>query len=83
MLADDALREARHDHPLAGVLSIIRRLLVEPAADAGLIVALGNAADAWARLEPLVERAGDDPLRPIALSMLGRILWQSHRLRSR
>ncbi|HEY4615565.1 MAG TPA: GAF domain-containing protein, partial [Citricoccus sp.] len=44
VLPDDDLRHARDEHPLAGVLSIVRRLLVQPATDAGLIVALGNAA---------------------------------------
>jgi hypothetical protein len=43
VVADADLRGVRRDHPLAPVLPIIRRLLVDPATDAGLIVALGNA----------------------------------------
>ncbi|MFC0249533.1 GAF domain-containing protein [Citricoccus parietis] len=43
LVTDSDLREVRQGHPLAPVLPIIRRLLVEPAADASLIVALGNA----------------------------------------
>ncbi|MEW1981050.1 GAF domain-containing protein [Citricoccus sp. NPDC079358] len=43
LVTDSDLREVRQGHPLAPVLPIIRRLLVEPAADASLIVAVGNA----------------------------------------
>lgn len=43
LVTDSDLREVRQGHPLAPVLPIIRRLLVEPAADANLIVAVGNA----------------------------------------
>lgn len=43
LVTDSDLREVRQSHPLAPVLPIIRRLLVEPAADASLIVAVGNA----------------------------------------
>lgn len=43
VVTDADLRDVRQDHPLSPVLPIIRRLLVDPAAEAGLIVALGNA----------------------------------------
>ncbi|WP_313817067.1 GAF domain-containing protein [Citricoccus sp.] len=42
MVTDSDLRDVRRGHPLAPVLPIIRRLLVDPAAEAGLIVAVGN-----------------------------------------
>lgn len=41
---DDAdLQEYRQNHPLASILPIFDRLLIEPAAQAGLIVAIGDA----------------------------------------
>ncbi|WP_261623564.1 GAF domain-containing protein [Nesterenkonia marinintestina] len=41
---DDAhLREARRDHPLSAVMPVFGRMLTQPAADAGLIVAVGDA----------------------------------------
>lgn len=43
-LDDAALREYRKHHPLRLVLPVLRRLLIEPAAEAGLIVAIGDAA---------------------------------------
>lgn len=43
-LDDEALREIREHHPLAPGLPVIRRLLVESAADAGLLVAVSDAA---------------------------------------
>ena len=43
-LSTEQLRRQRHDHPLAAALPLIRSLLVEPAADAGQIVALADAA---------------------------------------
>jgi hypothetical protein len=43
LVTDADLRGVRREHPLAPVLPIIRRLLVDPASHAGLIVALGNA----------------------------------------
>lgn len=61
VLADVDLRLARSEHPLAGVLAIIRRLLVEPAADAGLIVALGNAGGQllWVEGDPAAARRAE------------------------
>lgn len=41
---DDLLREVRESHPLAAGMPVIRRLLVESAADAGLLVAVSDAA---------------------------------------
>lgn len=38
------LREYRRNHPLRLVLPVLQRLLIEPAAEAGLIVAIGDAA---------------------------------------
>lgn len=43
VLTGDELLEAQREHPLAAVLPIIRQLVVEPLADAGLIMALGSA----------------------------------------
>jgi hypothetical protein len=43
-LVDDALDAWRRTHPLAGVMPVIRRLLVDDAADASLLVAVTDAA---------------------------------------
>lgn len=61
VLTDADLRLLRNEHPLAGVLAIIRRLLVEPAADAGLIVALGNASGQllWVEGDPAAARRAE------------------------
>ncbi|HRO28875.1 GAF domain-containing protein [Citricoccus sp.] len=61
VLADDDLRHARSEHPLAGVLAVVRRLLVQPATDAGLIVALGNAAGQllWVEGDPAAARRAE------------------------
>lgn len=61
VLAEDELLEARRGHPLASVLPIIRRLLVEPAADAGLIVAVGNAHGhlLWVEGDPVAGRRAE------------------------
>ncbi len=42
-LADDDLAAYREEHPLRLVLPVLRRLLIEPAGDAGLITAIGDA----------------------------------------
>lgn len=42
-LVDDALAHLRDSHPLAAAMPIIRRLLVDSAADAGLLVAVSDA----------------------------------------
>jgi hypothetical protein len=61
VLTDADLRLLRSEHPLAGVLDIIRRLLVVPAADAGLIVALGNASGQllWVEGDPAAARRAE------------------------
>lgn len=41
---DDSLTAIRQAHPLATVMPVIRRLLVDDAADAGLLVAVSDAA---------------------------------------
>jgi hypothetical protein len=43
-MTDDEIEEYRSAHPLAAAMPAVRRLLVEDAADAGLIVALTDAA---------------------------------------
>jgi hypothetical protein len=43
-LVDDALEIWRSSHPLSSVMAIIRRLLVEDATEAGLLVAVSDAA---------------------------------------
>ncbi|MGO1884328.1 MAG: GAF domain-containing protein [Citricoccus sp.] len=62
MVSDDALRDVRQEHPLSPVLPIIRRLLVDPAQDAGLIVALGNAEGQllWVEGDPVARRRAED-----------------------
>ena len=40
---DDELEAYRREHPLAAVLPIIQKLLVQPSADSGLLVAVGDA----------------------------------------
>ncbi|MFT4288554.1 GAF domain-containing protein [Nocardioides sp.] len=42
-LVDDDLERRRESHPLAPVMPVIRRLLVEDAADAGMLVAVSDA----------------------------------------
>ena len=42
LLTDDALEQWRTEHPLASVMPVIRKLLVESAADAGLVVAVSD-----------------------------------------
>lgn len=42
-LSAEALEALRRDHPLAAVMPMIRRLLVEDASDAGLVVAVSDA----------------------------------------
>jgi len=43
-LDEDALHHVREAHPLAAAMPVIRRLLVEDATDAGLLVAVSDAA---------------------------------------
>lgn len=43
VLADRALRDHREAHELATVMPVIRRLLVQPCAQTGLLVAVGDA----------------------------------------
>ena len=42
VFAPDELAEYRREHPLHVVMPVIQRLLVEPAADAGVLVAVGD-----------------------------------------
>lgn len=42
-MTETDLREYRRNHPLATVLPVFERLLIEPATQAGLIVAIGDA----------------------------------------
>ena len=65
MVFDDAaLPDYRAAHPLAAVMPVIRRLLVEPATDSGLLVAVGD------ELGRLLWVDGDDGLRRHAEGML-------------
>lgn len=43
VLSDDELRTLRAEHPLAAVLPVVRRVLVEDATDSGLLVAISDA----------------------------------------
>ncbi|MGA5699292.1 GAF domain-containing protein [Peterkaempfera bronchialis] len=60
-LTDEQLHRQRRDHPLAAVLPLVRSLLVEPAADAGQIVALGDAAGRllWVEGHPGLRRRAE------------------------
>ena len=62
-LDDARLAEIRATHPLAAAMPIIRRLLVESAAEAGLLVAVSDAAGQLLWVE------GDPGLRARAESM--------------
>ena len=59
----DALRDYREQHPLAGRIEIVRRLLVRDAEDAGVIVAVGDAMGRLLWIE------GDRGLRSLAGDM--------------
>ncbi len=62
-LDDDALAEIRDAHPLAAGMPVIRRLLVESAAEAGLLVAVSDAAGQLLWVE------GSSALRSLAEGM--------------
>lgn len=62
-VADSDLAEVRAAHPLSTVLPVIRRLLVDSATDAGLLVAVSDAAGQLLWVE------GPSRLRRIAESM--------------
>ena len=61
---DAALPDYRAAHPLAAVMPVIRRLLMDPATDSGLLVAVGD------ELGRLLWVDGDDGLRRRAEGML-------------
>ncbi|HWC21064.1 MAG TPA: GAF domain-containing protein [Flexivirga sp.] len=63
-LADDALHALREPHPLAATMPLIRSLLTESAAEAGLLVAVSDAAGRLLWVE------GDATLRRRAEQML-------------
>jgi len=62
-LDDDRLTAIRATHPLASAMPVIRRLLVESAAEAGLLVAVSDAAGQLLWVE------GSSKLRSLAESM--------------
>ncbi|VXB66095.1 GAF domain-containing protein [Aeromicrobium sp. 9AM] len=62
-LDEDALADIRDSHPLAAGMPVIRRLLVESAAEAGLLVAVSDAAGQLLWVE------GDSSLRSRAEDM--------------
>jgi hypothetical protein len=62
-LAEDDLRAIREAHPLTAVMPVIRRLLVEEASEAGLLVAVSDAAGQLLYVE------GPSALRSSAESM--------------
>lgn len=62
-LDDDRLAAIRATHPLASAMPVIRRLLVESAAEAGLLVAVSDAAGQLLWVE------GSSKLRGLAESM--------------
>jgi hypothetical protein len=61
---DDAFREYRAGHALAPVMPVIRRLLVDGADDAGLVVAVGDAHGRllWVEGDPHLRRRAEDML---------------------
>lgn len=63
-LADEALRSLREQHPLAASMPLIRSLLTQSAAEAGLLVAVSDAAGRLLWVE------GDAALRRRAEQML-------------
>ncbi|MEV7398695.1 GAF domain-containing protein [Aeromicrobium sp. NPDC092404] len=63
LLDDGALADIRDSHPLAAGMPVIRRLLVESAAEAGLLVAVSDAAGQLLWVE------GDSSLRSRAEGM--------------
>nr|WP_284288450.1 hypothetical protein [Angustibacter aerolatus] len=64
-LVDDALLAHRSAHPLGAVMPVIRRLLVDDAQDAGLLVAVSDAAGRllWVEGERAARAAAPDALR--------------------
>jgi transcriptional regulator of acetoin/glycerol metabolism len=62
-IAEDALAEIRAAHPLTAVMPVVRRLLVDDAAEAGLLVAVSDAAGQLLYVE------GNHALRTAAESM--------------
>jgi hypothetical protein len=66
ILDEGELSAYRSDHPLAQVMPIIDRLLVEPARDAGILVAVGDAASR------LLWLGGDTGVRRRAGGVAGR-----------
>lgn len=63
-LDDGAFREYRASHALAPVMPVIRRLLVDGADDAGLVVAVGDAQGRllWVEGDPHLRRRAEDML---------------------
>ncbi|WP_336711566.1 GAF domain-containing protein [Arthrobacter sp. USHLN218] len=41
-LAEDDFREYRLNHPMAGIMPVVRKLLVEPSHESGMLVAVGD-----------------------------------------
>ncbi|MCC3265550.1 GAF domain-containing protein [Arthrobacter gengyunqii] len=64
VFAGSELREYRSSHPLAAIMPLIRRLLVRPGSDTGLLVAVGD------ELGRLLWVEGDDDARRLAEGML-------------
>lgn len=62
-IAEDVIAEIRAAHPLTAIMPVVRRLLVEDAADAGLLVAVSDAAGQLLYVE------GNNNLRSAAESM--------------
>ena len=58
VLDEDAFREYRAAHALAPVLPVIRRLLVDGADDAGLVVAVGDAQAEWTEFRQALTDVG-------------------------
>ncbi|MDQ4489513.1 transcriptional regulator [Sinomonas sp. ASV486] len=61
ILDDDALSSYRTEHPLASVMPVISELLIEPARDSGILVAVGDASSRllWIGGDPGVRRRAE------------------------
>ncbi|WP_284980243.1 transcriptional regulator [Arthrobacter sp. fls2-241-R2A-200] len=57
----DELEQYRQDHPLAAIMPVIRKLLVQPSHDSGLLVAVGDDVGRllWVDGDPVMQRRAE------------------------
>ncbi len=60
-LGGDELKEYRRQHPLASIMPVIHKLLVEPSHDSGLLVAVGDEVGRllWVEGDPVLQRRAE------------------------